>query len=300
MAEAEIAVIIPNFQRKERLRRALASVLEQTLHPAEVVIVDDASTNDLSEIRKEVESASVRWLTQERNAGPGSARNAGAAATISPWITFLDSDDWWESEKLEKQWAWHSDHPEFRISQVKEKWVRGGKAVKKPSHWEPREGDLFADSVERCSIGPSCVCLHRSLWAEVGGFDPRFRVCEDYELWLRITLLEQVGKIPGEFLVSKDGDGLDQLSRITPAMDRHRVVGLLELLKLDTISSAQRKLAIQGIRRKTEILSQGAVRRGQESRSHIYRRMAEADWQTMKQKLFDDLLEQAWAEAGKP
>lgn len=296
MAEAEIAVIIPNFQRKERLRRALASVLRQSLRPVEIVVVDDASTVDLTDVREEAEREGIRWIARESNGGPALARNEGVAATRSPWIAFLDSDDEWAPTKLERQWDWHGNHAEVRISQVKERWVRHGAPVAKPGHWEPGEGDLFAASVERCSIGPSCVMMHRSLWEESGGFDPRFRVCEDYALWLRITSLEWVGKLPGDALVEKEGGGSDQLSRTTPAMDRYRVVALLETLSREPLSGEQRDLVIDGVRKRGRILAQGAAKRGQEERASLYRTLAETNWEAVSPSVFGALLERAWAE----
>jgi glycosyltransferase involved in cell wall biosynthesis len=300
MSAFEIAVIIPNHQRGESLLRACRSVLEQSCKATEVVVVDDASTTDLLSIRENLESSGINWLRMPENSGPAAARNAGVAATSSPWVAFLDSDDWWKEEKLASQVGWHQENPESRISQVTEEWVRNGKPIHKPSHWEPGEGDLFADSVERCSIGPSCVMLHRSLWEIVGGFDPRYRVCEDYALWLEIARQERVGKVPGEALVVKEGGRSDQLSRITPAMDRYRVAALLELLERDELNEEQRRLAENGLVEKCRVLEKGARKRNELERAERYRQIAESVSVEGESSRISRSIEEAWAEIVGP
>lgn len=275
MSPLDIAVIVPNFQRRDSLLRACRSILNQDHAASEVVVVDDGSTIDLNSVRRDLESEGVSWISLDENSGPSVARNTGVAATKSEWISFLDSDDTWMLDKLARQADWHRDNPEARISQVREQWVRDGEPVRKPDHWEPGEGDLFSASVERCSIGPSCVMIHRSLWDETGGFDSRFRVCEDYALWLDITRKESVGKIPGGPLVMKEGAREDQLSRVTPAMDRFRVVALLELLESTPLSEEQRAKVLNGLKDKCRILAGGAEKRGQRERADRYRWMAE-------------------------
>ncbi|MEX2578696.1 MAG: glycosyltransferase family A protein [Verrucomicrobiales bacterium] len=269
--------MIPAFNRRRFLKRAIDSVLAQTGVAFHLTVVDDGSTDDLSELRKKVEGEGHRWLSRRTNGGPAAARNDGAASTDTAWIAFLDSDDEWGPTKLERQWNWHRDHPRARLSQVRETWIRNGAAVNKPARWEPEEGDLFADSVERCAIGPSCVMMRRDLWEESGGFDERYRVCEDYELWLRVARSDAVGLVPGAALVRKHGGHPDQLSTTTPALDRYRVVALLECWLRGGLSEERREAVEDGIRRKAGILAQGASKRGLEERAAFYGELAGTD-----------------------
>lgn len=270
-----VAVVIPVFNRAELLPRAVESVLAQTFRPTELVVVDDGSNERYGATREKLEAAGFRWLELSRNQGVAAARNAGAALTSSEWIAFLDSDDEWHSEKLARQLAWHEANPEVRISQTRENWVRSGVPVNKPDHWEPVESDMAGASRRRCMIGPSCVMMRRDLWSEVGGFDPRYRVCEDFELWLRITALNRVGLVDGEALVTKYGGHRDQLSTTTPALDRYRIVALLEMLGRGGMKEDDRIDIIAVIGEKANIVAKGAEKRGEVVRADFYRRLAD-------------------------
>jgi glycosyltransferase involved in cell wall biosynthesis len=106
-----ISVVIPAYNVAAYLDIALASVHAQSLQPAEIIVVDDGSTDAT---RALAERAGVRVLAQA-NAGAAAARNAGVAAAVSPWIAFLDADDRWLPDKLERQWAALEAAPEARV-----------------------------------------------------------------------------------------------------------------------------------------------------------------------------------------
>jgi len=272
-----IAVVIPAFGRSHQLARAVDSVLSQSYPNFVLILVNDASSKDLTSVKCRVESSGHLWIERERNGGPAVARNDGASAVESEWIAFLDSDDEWFPEKLELQMQWHCENPDFRISQVHEEWCRNGEKMKKPKYWEQRGGELFAESVERCAIGPSCVMMRRDLWNESGGFDERYRVCEDYELWLRITRREEVGLVPGDTLIRKHGGHTDQLSTSVPALDRYRIAALIELLAGGILSEEQARMVKHGIRSKSAILAAGAEKRGVDERAAYYHELACGD-----------------------
>lgn len=103
-ATAPVSVVIPFYGGHETIQRAVASLNDQTLRPAEIVIVDDASAEPLrpEAIRS---SVPVRTVSHERNRGIPAARNAGIRAAAHEWLGFLDQDDEWASDKLGRQWA---------------------------------------------------------------------------------------------------------------------------------------------------------------------------------------------------
>lgn len=98
-----VSVVMPCYNRADSVRHAIDSVLAQTCSDLELVIVDDASTDETPEIIAEVASGEprIRVILSERNAGPGVARNTGIAAARGQWIAFIDSDDWYEPQRLE-------------------------------------------------------------------------------------------------------------------------------------------------------------------------------------------------------
>lgn len=266
MDRSVVSVVIPAFNRRNLLNRAIESVLTQSFTELSLVVVDDASTEDLGSCRHRVIAAGHRWIRLDINSGPAHARNVGAGMTESDWIMFLDSDDVWNPEKVEKQLVWHRDHPGIRISQVLEDWIRDGKAVRKPSRLTQLGGDIFEESIRRCVVGCSCVALRRDLWEETGGFDPFFRACEDYELWLRITCREPVGLAGKASLTEKHAGDHPQLSRDIPALDRFRILALAKLLRngIRSLNAAQRELVGKGLTERAGILASGASVRGRD------------------------------------
>lgn len=289
-----VTVVIPVYNRPVLLRRALESVSRQTCQSIDLVVVDDASSTDLNEIREEVEAGGGYWIRLPKRSGPAAARNAGVAATKSPWIAFLDSDDEWEPEKLELQLRWHRENPAVPISQVAERWIRNGAEVKKRSYQEQRGGDLFAVACRQCAIAPSCVMISRDLWDRHGGFDERFDVCEDYELWLRITAEEQVGYIP-EALVRRHGGHDDQLSVTAVAMDRYRVAGLLKMLRSYALGKEEKAHVCGEITAKSAVLAAGAAKRGLTERSLFFSRLAEISSGELEEEL-DEFISGTWDE----
>ena len=277
-----VGAIIPVFNRLSRLRRAVDSVLLQDGDDVdfELVVVDDASSSDLSPVRDQLEAAGHRWIALDANAGPATARNAGVAALSDDvdWLAFLDSDDEWLPGKLAAQVEWARKNPAVRIFQCRERWMREGRPARRPLRLREPEGEIFADCVERCCISPSAVMMQRELLDEMGGFDGRYRVCEDYQLWLRIALCEEVGLLDEE-LVIKHGGADDQLTATVPAFDRWRLRALLELLPR-VENDARRNEVLVGIEAKARILQRGAERQNNLEAADSYARIGEwiATW----------------------
>lgn len=278
-----VAVIIPVYNRYHRLKRAIQSVLAQTYQNYTLIIVDDGSTIDLGEIENWLKSKqqTSTWITLPKNSGVAAARNAGLNskdAQDAEWISFLDSDDIWSPKKLEQQLQWHSipEHTHIRISQVEEGWFKNGQAINKPKHLQQIGGNIFTESVNRCVIGASCVMIHYSLWQDIGGyFNPNYRACEDYELWLRITHRETVGLVPGP-LVEKHAGYEDQLSFSIPALDRYRLIALAELLlnKTHTLTEEQQQIVAKGIAKRIDILAKGAQKRDNTERANFLNQLS--------------------------
>lgn len=270
-----VGVIIPVFNRLSRLRRAVESVLGQHGDDIEfeLVVVDDASTHDLSSVRALVEESGHRWISLNANVGPAAARNAGVAALSDEmeWLAFLDSDDEWLPGKLAGQIEWACANPGSRIFQCREKWMRRGEPAKRPLRLREPCGEIFAECIERCCISPSAVMICRELFEEVGGFDDSYRVCEDYQLWLRIALHEEVGLLEEE-LVIKHGGAEDQLTATVPAFDRWRLRALLESLP---VSGERAETVRLGIVEKARILQRGADRQGNAVAAGIYASIGE-------------------------
>lgn len=263
-----VSVIIPVHNRPEMLLRSVKSVFKQTVENIEIIIVDDASVPSIDKAMfTSLELSSdqlkkITLITLPENQGVSSARNAGIEKSAAPFIAFLDSDDEWLPKKLETQLKFLSAAPRFRMVHSEEIWIRNGRRVNPKKHHCKSPSDLFAASLERCIISPSTVLMHRDVMRDIGMFDTSLPVCEDYDLWLRILANEKVGFIETP-LIKKYGGHDDQLSFRYPAMDRWRVKAMQKLLSNRPLSSKQQEQVLQTIRKKSEILLQGAKKRAQ-------------------------------------
>lgn len=263
----EVSVVIPCLNRVDFLCEALSSVYKQSLAPAEVIVVDDGSPRSLKEKLAGI-FPEIRWYRQE-NKGVSAARNLGARKAQYPWIAFLDSDDQWQPDKLEKQSCFHHENVHILASHTNEIWVRNGNQVIPPKYLDKSPEQLFQRSLVRCLICPSSVILHRSIFEQFEGFDESLPVCEDYDLWLRILMQKAFGYIDKK-LVIKNGGHDDQLSRQVWGMDRFRVQSLEKLVKTTGISSSNKEAILCNLVQKCKILSAGFRKHNKEKEAKMY------------------------------
>ncbi len=218
-----ISVIIPTFNREKEVVRAIESVYLGTYKDIEIIVVDDGSTDETSKTLARLDIP-IKFITT-KNRGVSAARNLGVTYARGEWIAFLDSDDTWLENKLEAQVALLRNCPELRLIHGEEIWIRNGVRVNQMKKHQKSGGDIFVKSLKLCLISPSAVMLQKSLLEEMGGFREDFEVCEDYDLWLKITSLYPVGFVETP-IIKKFGGHEDQLSRKFFAMDYWRVRSL--------------------------------------------------------------------------
>lgn len=259
MSGCDVSVIIPTYNRHELLKEALDSVLAQTPAPRQVIVVDDGSEDGSFEWLASLEMPGLRALHQPRQ-GPAAARNLGLQAAEGKYVAFLDSDDTWLPGKLAAQIEFLEQNPAFKLCQTEEIWLRRGVRVNPMKKHAKPSGWCFAACLKLCLISPSAVMLEREFLLELGGFDPDFPVCEDYELWLRATLRSPVQTLL-QALTVKRGGHADQLSRAHWGMDRFRVQALEKLLRTERLDPGQRRLTEAELAQKLKILSKGFAKR---------------------------------------
>lgn len=198
MKQAPVSVVIPCFRSQETVRVALASVLGQTLKPAEILLVDDASCDGTLELLRSLErehagihagataaetAPQVTVIVQAHNGGPGLARNAGWDAATQPWLAFLDADDAWHPRKLEIQWAWLAAHAGVVLC-GHATWLAADGCIDIPLEEPPPATQLtLARMLVSNRLPTRSVMLRRDLPFRFQGRD----VTEDYLLWLQIV-----------------------------------------------------------------------------------------------------------------
>ena len=257
---ARVDVIIPTYNRSERLLKALDSVFSQTFKDIRIIVVDDGSTDATSEVLYPFMNR-ITYLRHERNKGVSAARNSGIMAGSAPLLAFLDSDDYWLPAKLEEQVCFFSHRAEAGACQTEEIWIRNGRRVNPCKHHKKPSGNVFQESLKLCVVSPSAVMLRRSLLDEKGMFDEELPACEDYDLWLRISSNTPIYLIKKR-LVVKQGGHSDQLSRLYEGMDRFRIKAIVKLLKSGVLESDLAETALRELDHKCRIYGQGCLKRG--------------------------------------
>ena len=202
-----ISVVIPCYNAERWLGATLRSVLAQDWPSLEIIVVDDGSSDRSAELVRTQFPAVT--LVQQKNTGVAAARNNGIANAKGDWIAFVDADDIWLPGKLHAQWqaltlqpggrmaytAWHvwpCSAPEPEATLLKDL----GQQSTDASLWDGPTGWIYPDLLEDCCVWTSTVLMHRSLFDEIGIFDEKLRIGEDYDLWLRASQATPIVRIP--------------------------------------------------------------------------------------------------------
>jgi glycosyltransferase involved in cell wall biosynthesis len=253
-----ISIIIPTYNRLGFLKKAIASVQNQSYKNFELIIVDDGSTDDT---RTYLETLSdVKFISQE-NLGVASARNAGIKKATGEWIAFLDSDDIWLPHKLETQVSFLLSNKQYKWVHSNELWFREGLEVKQLAKHKKGGGDQFLPCIKECVISPSTVLIHKDLLNEVDAFDEEMVVCEDYDLWLKLTSIYEVGFIE-DALIHRFGGHADQLSMKYFAMDYFRIKSLDWVLRNRLLSEEKSEAVKALLIKKAKRLLKGYEKHG--------------------------------------
>jgi len=255
---SDISVVIPTFNRANLLRRALDSVIAQSFSPHEIIVVDDGSTDETATLLKD-HYPQVIYLFQS-NQGVSAARNHGITKATGSWIAFLDSDDEWIPNKLTLQLKVLAENPKLKICHTNEIWIRNGRRVNPKKKHAKSGGWIFQKCLPLCCISPSSSILFRTVFDTIGLFDETLPVCEDYDLWLRVTAQFPVLYID-EPLIKKYGGHSDQLSRKFWGMDRFRIKALKKIIRSGILSEDDLFEAKSVLKEKVAIYIQGARKR---------------------------------------
>lgn len=258
MKKPLVSVIIPTFNRANVVGRAVTSVLKQDFKDLECIVVDDGSTDETDSVLHEF-SGRIKVIKTE-NRGVSASRNTGAEFAEGSFLAFLDSDDEWKKEKLSRQLQ-YMDEGGFKISQTDEIWVRNGKFVNKSNKYIRHGGNIFYRCLEVCAVTPSSVVMEKELFFDYGGFNESLPVCEDYDLWLRMSLKERFGLLD-EPLIIKYGGAEDQLSN-SACLDKYRIISLSDILQSGCPLSGEQTAALcEVLAKKVRIYAEGAEKRG--------------------------------------
>lgn len=216
MKEFAYTVIIPAYNRRNLLGRAINSVRKQTFSPHEIVIVDDASSDGTIETLS-IEDMPVRIIRHVQNRGAAAARNTGIVNSSTPWLAFLDSDDEWMPGKIEAQFA--------LARQTEMKACLTGYLINDARYGHIRKfvADPFSISQRMLTYGctlslGSTLLVRRDVFEEVGLFDPTLRRHEDWDWAIRYSKRYGFLSVPQTLVTIHKKDDPDY-SIVQPALE---------------------------------------------------------------------------------
>ena len=225
-----ISVVIPCYNGMPYLSAALDSALGQTHRPAEVIVVDDGSTDDSKACVQEYidhhPDRGIR-LIEQANAGEPAARNTGIKAATGTWVAMLDTDDWWDPSKLAKQ---------LRVAElagpqcvmvhtgVVHEFDNGRSEPKDLVAPSRRVGRCTAALLEPSSIGHPSIMVRREALEKIGGYDPSFVQACDIDLYFRLSAVGIFAFVPEHLLHYRIHSGQMSASKIKQIRYHHRAV----------------------------------------------------------------------------
>ena len=182
-----VSIVVPTFNRGGCIGSCVGSALAQTYGDFELIVVDDASSDDTALRVNSFKDSRLRYLRHDVNRGGNAARNTGIRASRGEFVAFLDSDDVWHPEKLEEQLtALHRLGPAWGLSYT---WVsRVDSSGAEVSRAEPTfEGNCSTRILLSNFIGSfSSVVVRRSVLQQCGELDEGFKSCQDWDLYIRV------------------------------------------------------------------------------------------------------------------
>lgn len=182
-----VSVIIPTYNRADLVGRAIQSVLNQTYQDFEIIIIDDASTDNTDKIMILLNDKKIKYIKNKKNVGGSESRNIGIKNAKGKYIAFLDSDDEWMPTKLEKQLR------KINESSVFAKIIYAGYWVVKNDILElgqipSRKGNIHKDLLYQDYVSPtSTIFLKKNCFEKAGYFNPVLNARQDYDMWLRLS-----------------------------------------------------------------------------------------------------------------
>lgn len=192
----EFSVIIPLYNKAPYIKKALRSIIEQSFRDYELIVVDDGSSDGSFDVTKETlkESGLDYHLIRQDNAGVSTARNNGIAASHGEFICFLDADDWWAEDFLQKMDLLIREYPDAGIYGTNYYYVKNGKqrvCVTTAKTGYINYCKVYAERLQM-PLWTGATCIRREVFDEVGGFRTHLKLGEDFDLWIRVTLKHKV------------------------------------------------------------------------------------------------------------
>ncbi|WP_338487523.1 glycosyltransferase family A protein [Ruoffia tabacinasalis] len=207
-----ISIVIPTHKRVNLLKKTINSALDQTYKNTEIIVVSDGYDKETDLYMKTIENNQIKYYVYETNRGANYARNYGVKHSEGEYIAFLDDDDQWAKDKLERQNTELSKDNDYGLVYT------GNKQLYIDTNdsfiYEPTiSGDLSREIFSKNHIGStSSVLIKKEIFEEVNGFDEKLGALQDYDLWIRVCQIAKIGVISAPLLIYTNDRNREQIS----------------------------------------------------------------------------------------
>ncbi|WLD94978.1 glycosyltransferase [Alkalihalobacillus sp. AL-G] len=231
-----ISVVMPVYNGELYLQEAIDSILQQTYRSFEFVIVNDGSTDKTSRILEAIQDPRVRTIHLNENQGAAAALNIAIETTKGHWITTQDADDISLPTRLEEQAYYVQKYPEIAAVGTLKQCIGGKTPISKRRLRTEELGNFLVSSDHlkkyRFYVNPLChgsVLYSKDVYDKVGGYDPDYKICHDYDLWMKmfeVGSIHKISKVLYQYRIHSES-----LSRVTQSYNEDWVVATTYIKK---------------------------------------------------------------------
>jgi glycosyltransferase involved in cell wall biosynthesis len=216
MKNPKVSVIIPTYNRESLIMRSIDSLLKQTNQDFEIIIADDASTDNTEQVIKDFNDPRVTYFKLEKNSGQCVSRNRAMKLAKGEYIGFLDSDDEWLPTKIEKQLGVFENSNDPKLAAVYCGFIEKDEVlgVTVTINRGNRRGNLYKSLLSGfCPSTPTMFLVKKDVLMQVNGFDENLPTFVDYDLWLRVAKLGYTFDFVDEPLIVKYEHAGEQIAK---------------------------------------------------------------------------------------
>lgn len=183
-----VSIILPTYNRAHLISRAIRSLLQQTYQDFEIVIIDDASTDNTKEVINSFNDPRIRYLNHEINRGLSAARNTGIKASKGEYLAFQDDDDLWTKDKLEKQMHIFDENAKIGVVYSGIIRIKSGKEIyEHPPDNVKKNGYVYKEVFYDLPIYMVTAVIKKSCFDKIGLFDESLPSFEDKDIFIRLS-----------------------------------------------------------------------------------------------------------------
>ena len=216
MRNKYFSVVMPTYNRGNKIKKTIMSVLNQTFKNFELLIINDGSTDNTEQVINEFDDSRIKHIKSENWGGPARPRNIGIKYSKGKYVSFLDDDDIWLPNKLEVVHKYTMEFSQFILFCHDESYILNGKILKN-NYYGPYDKNMYESLLfEKNCISTSATTVSRLMLNKVKGFSENkdYISCEDLDLWIRLSQIGEFTHIPkilGEYHVETDkSDNISQ------------------------------------------------------------------------------------------